>query len=157
MRPDGKRTGYAVVLFINEEAAQKAIDLKNGNTIGERWIELSLYDFKFYQGFYDMGMNVNDNAIIKMLKVPKIREKAVRLRGLPFQITKENVLEFMAAFNPKEEDVHFEIRNGKFSGRAFVLLESEETALDAAIELNKKYIGNRYIEVDACIKINEIY
>ena len=157
VRADGKRTGQAVVLFINEDAAQKAIDLKNGNTIGERWIELTLHDFKFYQGFYDMGMLVKENTIGSMLKDSKNKDKAVRLRGLPFQSTKENVLEFMAAFAPKEENIHFEVRNGKFSGRAVVFLDSEEQACDAAIELNKKYIGNRYIEVDACCKISELY
>ena len=157
MKPDGKRTGEAVILFLTEEDAEKAIDGKNGNTIGERWIDLFHHDFKFYQKFYDMGMNASEMTIASFVKKEEDRQRAVRLRGLPFSVCKEDVVKFFSEYSVKVEDVNFEFRNGRFSGRAIVYLEDEDQALLASEELNRKYIGNRYIEVDPCAKIEHIY
>lgn len=157
VRPDGKRTGMAVLLFLTEEDAQKAIEGKNGGNIGTRWIELYLKDFSFYTSFYDDGMKISENSVVTLLKDKEARRKAVKLRGLPFSATKADVKKFMEGYGVKEEDVHFEIRDGRPSGRAVVFLEDEDLAVDAAKELHKKYVGSRYIEVEACRDLDTVY
>ena len=157
VKPDGKRTGEGVILFLTEEDAQKAIEGKSGNNIGERWIDLSLCDFRFYQGFYDMGMKTTENTITSLLKDGKKKDKSIVLRGIPFSAQKNDIVKFLAEFQVTEDNVHFEIRNGRFSGRAAVFMEDEDQALLASEEMNKKYIGNRYIEVEPGCKMSQMY
>ncbi|XP_053547819.1 heterogeneous nuclear ribonucleoprotein H3 [Bombina bombina] len=76
-------------------------------------------------------------------------ECIVRVRGLPWSCTREEVLEFFSECDVAEgtAGVHFTTsKEGRPSGEAFVILESEED-LKKALEKDRKYMGHRYIEV----------
>lgn len=45
MNKNGTKTGHAICLFANAEAANLAMEQKQGQNIGHRWIELRLYKY----------------------------------------------------------------------------------------------------------------
>ncbi|WIA13352.1 hypothetical protein OEZ85_006934 [Tetradesmus obliquus] len=73
------------------------------------------------------------------------RSPVLRLRGLPFLATTLDVKEFFSGFDLS--DVYICRRNGRSTGEAYVVLHTQEAAQDALLQLNKKYMANRYIEL----------
>lgn len=69
----------------------------------------------------------------------------LRLRGLPFTSTEDDVKEFFADF-PLQQ-IFLCKRNGRSNGEAYVQLETAQVAKDALEALNRKHIGKRYIEI----------
>ena len=72
---------------------------------------------------------------------------SVKLRGLPHACTKQDLLDFFKDYNLTEDQVHMEMRFGRKTGWGFVQLNSEEDQTRAREELNKQYIGERFIDV----------
>ncbi|XP_034828606.1 heterogeneous nuclear ribonucleoprotein F [Maniola hyperantus] len=73
----------------------------------------------------------------------------IKLRGLPFSTTVQDVLEFLGGVSVVngEEGVHLtEVRPGRPSGECFVEVESLED-VDQALKRDKEHMGKRYIEV----------
>lgn len=71
----------------------------------------------------------------------------IRLRGLPFSATEQEIAQFCGEVaRVKEHDVTISYRGGRPSGDAYVKLESEQTADNAARKLDRKHMGPRYIE-----------
>ncbi|KAM8938823.1 G-rich sequence factor 1 [Pelodytes ibericus] len=73
----------------------------------------------------------------------------VRVRGLPWSCTAEDVLNFFADCNVRNgaEGVHFIFnRDGKPRGDAVIEFQSAED-VQKAVEQHKKYMGQRYVEV----------
>ena len=157
VRSDGKRTGDAAILFHSEEDAQKAYEGKNNNSIGERWIDLFIQSFQWYEDYPKMGFAQKETSIAEILLEKGKRQRAIKLRGIPFSAEKSDIMKFMGDYPVEPENIHFEIRGGRFSGRAIVILDDEDTAINAADDLHKKYIGSRYIEVDACCNLDNIF
>nr|DAD29766.1 TPA_asm: hypothetical protein HUJ06_031234 [Nelumbo nucifera] len=69
---------------------------------------------------------------------------AVRLRGLPFDCTEADVLEFFHGLDII--DVLFVHKNGRFTGEAYCVL-GYPLQVDFAIQRNRQNMGRRYIEV----------
>lgn len=67
----------------------------------------------------------------------------VRLRGLPFDVTDDNIRVFLGC-DPL--DIMLVKRDGRFSGEAYIVLSSHRQ-LESVIKKDKSYIGRRYIEV----------
>jgi len=75
--------------------------------------------------------------------------KIIKARGLPWSATATEVMEFFSSSNVVggESGVHFlTTYDGRPAGACYVELESQED-LDSALEMNKKNMGKRYIEV----------
>ncbi|KAG6457014.1 heterogeneous nuclear ribonucleoprotein H2 [Manduca sexta] len=73
----------------------------------------------------------------------------IKLRGLPFSTTVEDVLDFLNDVNVVngKEGVHLtEVRPGRPSGECFVEVESQED-VEMALKKDKENMGKRYIEV----------
>ncbi|VDO08073.1 unnamed protein product [Rodentolepis nana] len=73
----------------------------------------------------------------------------VRIRGLPYSATAEDVVNFFKDVKIKNEKrgVSFpQGPNGRSNGEAFVELENDDE-LEAALSFHKKHMGKRYIEV----------
>lgn len=73
----------------------------------------------------------------------------IKLRGLPFSTTVEDVLDFLSGVNVvnDKEGVHLtEVRPGRPSGECFVEVQSQED-VDEALKKDKENMGKRYIEV----------
>lgn len=68
--------------------------------------------------------------------------------GLPFNVTKEAILDFFSDYRINEKDVYF-INNqlGRFSGNILVIFEDELETQRALRTRNLAYLGNRYIEI----------
>ena len=72
------------------------------------------------------------------------------MRGLPWKITPEEIIEFFDGFGSiSEQDIFIEEFNGKRTGSALVIFENEEAAQDAKGSRNKEKIGTdqRYVEL----------
>lgn len=74
--------------------------------------------------------------------------RVVRMRGLPFSAGDEDIIRFFSGFRIVEDGiVRGRDRHGRASGEASVTFATEEEAWEAVRELDKKHMGNRYIEL----------
>eukprot|EP00933_Yihiella_yeosuensis_P010695 TRINITY_DN11748_c0_g1_i1.p1 TRINITY_DN11748_c0_g1~~TRINITY_DN11748_c0_g1_i1.p1 ORF type:complete len:1088 (-),score=212.75 TRINITY_DN11748_c0_g1_i1:241-3504(-) len=72
----------------------------------------------------------------------------LRMRGVPFQSTMQDVVEFLATFKVQDSQIAFARRHdGKPTGEAYVMFRSGTQAERALDELQKQEIHGRYIEL----------
>lgn len=76
--------------------------------------------------------------------------RVIKLRGLPFSITVDQVCEFFGDFGVTKSDVVIEEISGKKTGFGLVFFNDEGLAQRARTEKHKKNIGQRYVEVLEC-------
>ena len=71
----------------------------------------------------------------------------IRLRGLPFNATKQDVLDFFKDFKPVESSVMVTYRvDGRATGEGYVAFDDAEDA-KGAMAMHRRTIGSRYIEL----------
>ncbi|GKY95560.1 hypothetical protein MPSEU_000517500 [Mayamaea pseudoterrestris] len=71
----------------------------------------------------------------------------LRMRGLPFAATKDDVIDFFRAYNPIPESVVITYRNdGRPTGEAYIGFMNSDEA-QRAMELHRRSMGSRYIEL----------
>ncbi|CAD6191239.1 unnamed protein product [Caenorhabditis auriculariae] len=127
---DGRPSGEAYVEIKNRSDVLRALQF-NRERIGDRYIEVftvteSELSFLNTQGvFGDEG-------------------KVVRLRGLPWSATAEDISLFFKGLGPLQ--VVFGQTGGRPSGDAFVQFSVAEDA-QRAMAFNNQHLGSRYIEV----------
>lgn len=73
---------------------------------------------------------------------------AVRLRGLPFASSREEIADFLEV---RPIDIVFQERGGRPNGVAFVLLSSSDD-YQQCLDKDKQNLGSRYIEVFPCAR-----
>lgn len=74
--------------------------------------------------------------------------KVVRIEGLPYHVTVPQILEFFHGYELTYDHVRIQCRDdGSPSGKAFITFPSERHARMATQQLNKRYIGDRYVEL----------
>lgn len=72
----------------------------------------------------------------------------LKMRGLPFKASTEEVLKFFRGFSIVPETLQFGWdRYGRPSGEAWIAFQSPEEAQRALRERHRDYIGHRYIEL----------
>lgn len=76
--------------------------------------------------------------------------RVMKLRGLPFSVTIDQLVEFFADYGVSRSDIVIEEVNGKKTGFGLVFFSDEETASRAKDEKHKRNIGSRYVEVLEC-------
>jgi RNA recognition motif-containing protein len=76
--------------------------------------------------------------------------RVMKLRGLPFSITVDQLCEFFSDYNVSKSDVVIEEINGKKTGFGLVFFSDSNTAQTARMEKHKKNLGSRYVEVLEC-------
>lgn len=157
---DGRPTGECYVEFLDERTAAAALSAKQRAQMGARYIELfpstkaemdrvvQTGGIMFYRGG---GMGAPPPAAMMrgapMMPAILGSDFVVRLRGLPYSVTDEDVRAFFRDITLASDGVHFlENASGRFSGDAFVELPSSAD-VDAALAHNRQYIGARYVEV----------
>ena len=80
---------------------------------------------------------------------------AVRLRGLPFDVTENQVIEFLSGCKIKNDSNSIRFLVGPDSrplGEAFVVLENQED-LANALKHHRESLGHRYVEVMPISKV----
>ena len=71
----------------------------------------------------------------------------IRLRGLPFNATKQDLLDFFREFKPIESSVMVTYRvDGRATGEGYAAFDDAEDA-KGAMTMHKRTIGSRYIEL----------
>ncbi|XP_067574663.1 epithelial splicing regulatory protein 2 isoform X6 [Pseudorca crassidens] len=157
--PDGRPTGDAFALFACEELAQAALRRHKG-TLGKRYIEL----FRSTAAEVQQVLNrYASSPLLPTLTAPLLPipfplaagtgRDCVRLRGLPYTATIEDILSFLgeAAADIRPHGVHMVLnQQGRPSGDAFIQMTSAERALAAAQRCHKKAMKERYVEVVPC-------
>lgn len=74
--------------------------------------------------------------------------KVVRVEGLPYHVTVPQILEFFHGYELSYDNVRIQCRDdGSPSGKAFITFPSERHARLSTQHLNKRYIGDRYVEL----------
>ncbi|KAG9339383.1 hypothetical protein JZ751_023776 [Albula glossodonta] len=157
--PDGRPTGDAFVLFSCEEYAQNALK-KHKEILGKRYIELFKSTAAEVLNRYTSAplIPIAPAPIIPVLPQPPfvpptaVRD-CVRLRGLPYIATIEDILEFLGDFTAdiRPHGVHMVLnQQGRPSGDSFIQMKSAERAFMTAQKCHKRTMKDRYVEVFQC-------
>uniref|UniRef100_A0A669ES64 Epithelial splicing regulatory protein 1 n=1 Tax=Oreochromis niloticus TaxID=8128 RepID=A0A669ES64_ORENI len=167
--PDGRPTGDAFVLFACEEHAQCALR-KHKEILGKRYIEL----FKSTAAEVQQVLNrYSSTPLISVAPAPLMPvlptmsllpppggvRDCLRLRGLPYTASIEDILTFLGEFTQdiRPHGVHMVLnQQGRPSGDCFIQMTSAERALQASQRLHKHVMSSqrgansRYVEVFPC-------
>lgn len=76
------------------------------------------------------------------------RYKCLKMRGLPYSVGVREIRDFFGDFRVADRDIIIDMNNGRPTGYALVFLESEDEASRAKTELNKQYLGSRYVDLN---------
>ncbi|XP_050673092.1 RNA-binding protein fusilli isoform X2 [Leptidea sinapis] len=146
LSPQGRRNGEALVRFVSQEHRDMALK-RHKHHIGPRYIEV-------YRASGDDFLSVAGGATCEAAAfLSRGAQAIVRMRGLPYDATPQQVLEFFSAGDDPvqvldgEDGVLFVRRaDRRATGDAFVLFAKEEEGRKA-LSRHKKLIGSRYIEL----------
>ncbi|CAK1543605.1 unnamed protein product [Leptosia nina] len=146
LSPQGRRNGEALVRFISQEHRDMALK-RHKHHIGPRYIEV-------YRASGEDFLSVAGGATCEAAAFLSRGAKViVRMRGLPYDATPQQVLEFFSAGDDPvqvldgEDGVLFVRRaDRRATGDAFVLFANVEDG-PKALARHRKLIGARYIEL----------
>lgn len=146
----GRPSGEAFVVFEDRSQIDKALGL-NKQKIGSRYIEIFLSSSKELERYESQNARGNGSTRVRD-RLPDVpsgkRSSTLLVVGLPFSIKKSEIQEFFYQYNIDESDIQFVANStGRFSGRAVVTFENEAMAQKAKEKMNRKYIGERYVEL----------
>ncbi|XKL59479.1 hypothetical protein PGB90_000495 [Kerria lacca] len=148
LSPQGRRNGEALVRFINQEHRDMALK-RHKHHITNRYIEVYKASG---EDFVNVAGGNNNEAQAFLTKGAQV---IVRMRGLPYDCTAKQVIEFFEAGNEEtsckvmdgEDGVLFVKKpDGRATGDAFVLFANEED-VTKALSKHRELIGTRYIEL----------
>ncbi|XP_063629284.1 RNA-binding protein fusilli isoform X1 [Cydia splendana] len=146
LSPQGRRNGEALVRFVSQEHRDMALK-RHKHHIGPRYIEV-------YRASGEDFLSVAGGATCEAAAfLSRGAQVIVRMRGLPYDATPAQVLDFFATGDDPvqvldgAEGVLFVRRaDGRATGDAFVLFSKEEDS-PKALSRHRKLIGQRYIEL----------
>ncbi|KAM4710520.1 G-rich sequence factor 1 [Discoglossus pictus] len=150
---DGKPRGDAVIEFESAEDVQKAVE-QHKKYMGQRYVEV----FEMNQKEAETLLNrmhaalsptrpsaLAQNTQSSMCSPPS--DGIVRLRGLPYSCSEQDILNFFSGLEIADEGITFVLdQRGRKSGEAFVQFLTQEYAEQALLK-HKQEIGSRYIEI----------
>ncbi|XP_055597786.1 RNA-binding protein fusilli-like isoform X2 [Uranotaenia lowii] len=146
LSPQGRRNGEALVRFTSQEHRDMALK-RHKHHIGNRYIEVyraSGEDFLAVAG----GASNEAQAFLS-----KGAQVIIRMRGLPYDCTAKQVLEFFAngdnsctVLDSSDGILFVKKPDGRATGDAFVLFAHESDA-PKALSKHRESIGQRYIEL----------
>ncbi|XP_015520931.1 heterogeneous nuclear ribonucleoprotein H [Neodiprion pinetum] len=137
MSREGRPSGEAYIEMDTEEDIEKACK-RDRDHMGHRYIEV----FKAKRGEMEWvvkrsGLNL-ENAM---------DDGCVRLRGLPFGCSKEEIAQFFAGLEILPNGISLPTDyTGRSTGEAYVQFVNKDVA-ERALQKHKEKIGHRYIEI----------
>nr|XP_033816939.1 G-rich sequence factor 1 [Geotrypetes seraphini]XP_033816946.1 G-rich sequence factor 1 [Geotrypetes seraphini] len=135
---DGRLRGDAVVELETEQDVQKAVK-KHRDYLGERYLEVYEMD--------DVAAKALLNTLQPGVLGPVPSDGVVRLRGLPYSCTEQDIAQFFTGLEIVSEGITFLLDyHGRKTGDAFVQFTSLDMAAKALLK-HRKEIGSRYIEI----------
>ena len=73
---------------------------------------------------------------------------SLKMKGLPFTVTREEILTFFQGSNLIEDSVKVGVYpDGRLTGEACVLFSSDDDCQAAHAKLDQKYIGTRWVKL----------
>ncbi|MFH4975546.1 hypothetical protein AB6A40_002255 [Gnathostoma spinigerum] len=141
LTPTGRASGECYVELENKDDVSEALKLHK-NEMNGRYIEV---------------FTVSNGEVIQMIRHGVLRSPdgrnsdrlsrnyVVRLRGIPFSATVEDIRAFFSGLDVADVVIDKE-PGGRPSGEAFVRLSSKQHA-EEALERNRNNMGTRYVEV----------
>ncbi|XP_041362395.1 heterogeneous nuclear ribonucleoprotein H3-like isoform X2 [Gigantopelta aegis] len=133
---EGRPSGEAFVEFMSDDDVERALKKHNKN-MGSRYIEV------FRSKKSEMEWVVKRAGPNQ----PSLNEAVVRLRGLPFGCSKEEIAQFFTGLEIVPNGIMLpEDRQGRSTGEAYVQFATQEIA-ERALGKHKERIGHRYIEI----------
>ncbi|XP_035290231.1 heterogeneous nuclear ribonucleoprotein H-like isoform X4 [Anguilla rostrata] len=134
---EGRPSGEAFVEMESEDDVKIAVK-KDRETMGHRYVEV----FK--------SNNVEMDWVMKHTgpNSPETEgDGLVRLRGLPFGCSKEEIVQFFSGLEIVPNGITLPVDfQGRSTGEAFVQFASQDIA-EKALKKHKERIGHRYIEI----------
>lgn len=134
---EGRPSGSAYVEFETQEDVDKALE-KDNQHIGQRYIEVfRCKKREMRTALRRMGINGEKDS----------NDACVRLRGLPFECSKEEIAHFFAGLEIVRNGITLPVDfQGRSTGEAYVQFATEDIA-EKAMAKHKEKIGHRYIEI----------
>lgn len=143
VRP-GRPSGECFVEVESQDDVEQALK-KDKENMGKRYIEVFSTDRQDMEWALN-AMRQSENGFDG---IPNVSDDMgiVKLRGLPFGCSKEEIIQFFDGLTVAEDGVHLlSDYSGRASGEAFVHFVDKESAQEALLRDREK-IGHRYIEV----------
>ncbi|KAK9112496.1 hypothetical protein Scep_020015 [Stephania cephalantha] len=140
---NGRFSGEAFVVFASPLQTDFALQRDRQN-MGRRYVEV----FRCTKQEYYRAVAAESPRSKKSTDKDNLEyTEMLKLRGLPFSVTKSDILEFFKNFELTEDEVHIACRaDGKATGEAYVEFPSADDA-KKAMSKDKKMIGSRYVEL----------
>ncbi|KAM9860914.1 epithelial splicing regulatory protein 2 [Aulostomus maculatus] len=143
LNAQGRRNGEALVRFINSEHRDLALE-RHKHHMGSRYIEV-------YKATGEEFLKIaggTSNEVTQFLS--KENQVIIRMRGLPFTATPQEVLDFLGPESPVTDGTEgllfVKYPDGRPTGDAFVLFSCDEYAQNA-MKKHRQILGKRYIEL----------
>uniref|UniRef100_A0A1I8EZT8 RRM domain-containing protein n=1 Tax=Wuchereria bancrofti TaxID=6293 RepID=A0A1I8EZT8_WUCBA len=149
----GRASGECYVELVDKAAAEEAKRFDK-QEMNNRYIEGLFLLFQRLVLVLGCGIfNVTESEVVWMTRHNVIRKGdqetpynfVVRLRGIPFSATNDDVKEFFSGLEVADVVIDKEL-GGRPSGEAFVRFASKQHA-EMALERNRNNMGSRYVEV----------
>ena len=123
----GRRTGQGAVLFESPAEATRAMEEKEGEYVGPRFVQMHELSYAQWKSFMTDQLGCKTVDLKRILKMEDMG-RAVRLRGLPRDVQMQDVLDFFKEkdFNITEDQCHIEMRFGNKTGWGLVFLDNEQ-------------------------------
>ncbi len=167
----GRSTGEAFVEFASEEQATEAAK-RDRQRMGERWIEIypstqeemrrreeaaSAFSAQYQQGAGNPNLGMGNKpanvlvggtlARLGHADSRNVDSGVLRMRGIPFQASKLDIVNFFQGYNLAESGVFLVTRDdGRPSGEAYVVFKSPIDA-QRALQLDKQQLGDRWVDL----------
>lgn len=137
MTKEGRPSGEAFIELETPEDVTKGLK-KDRNYVGNRYIEV----FRCKRSEMEWVVRKSGQCMDSTLD-----DGCVRLRGLPFDCSKEEIAHFFAGLEIVANGITLPVdARGRSTGEAFVQFRSKEIAEKALLK-HKEKIGHRYIEI----------
>ncbi|ELT99751.1 hypothetical protein CAPTEDRAFT_226859 [Capitella teleta] len=142
---DGRPSGEAYIELASEEDVAKALE-KDKHHMGRRYIEGMQSSLYLIYNHVDLEME----WMVKRSGPNQVmgnNDAVIRLRGLPFGCSKEEVAHFFSGLEIVPNGITLmQDGQGRSTGDAFVQFASQDIA-ERAQQKHKEKIGHRYIEI----------
>lgn len=130
----GRPSGQAFIELEYEDDVEKALEMHR-QYLGPRYVEV-----------YEVT-DEDAETILKNAVEGQSSDNVVRLRGLPFSSSEEDIVQFFSGLDIVQNGITIMTnRLGRNSGQAFVEFSSQES-FEEALRKDRELIGHRYIEV----------
>ncbi|CAL8362170.1 unnamed protein product [Lota lota] len=139
---EGRPSGEAFVELESDEDLKIAVK-KDRETLGHRYVEV----FKSNSVEMEWVLKHTGPGCPPPEEEPGEGEGLVRLRGLPFGCSKEEILQFFSGMEIVPNGITLPMDyQGRGTGEAFVQFATQDIA-ERALKKHKERIGHRYIEI----------